>query len=149
MATTILPSATRSPRGLRSSPAVSCPISKRSNDEPLEGPPPAIGVRRARLRSGGWPAPLRLRDARHSPPVEHEAGDDEHRRHRQHSRERFRGCPLGGFLHAILPRLGHDSSLARERPRWPDLYSEHPMTSIRFDESPLSEYRQRQRRSAI
>jgi hypothetical protein len=43
--------------------------------------------------------------------VEHDAGDDEHRRHRQHLRERFRGRPFGGFLHVYLPRLGRDSSL--------------------------------------
>ena len=30
--------------------------------------------------------------------------------------------------------------------RWSDLYSEHPATSIRFDESPLSEYRHSQDR---
>src|ERR1700688_1487662 len=42
-----------------------------------------------------------------SPPVEYKTGDDEHCRHRQHLRERFRGRPFGGFLHADLPRLGH------------------------------------------
>ena len=35
-------------------------------------------------------------------PVEQDAGDDEHRRHRQHMRERSRGRPLGGFLHAFF-----------------------------------------------
>ncbi len=47
------------------------------------------------------------------PPIEDEAGDDEHCRHRQHLRERFRSRPLGGFLHASLPRLGRDSSLRK------------------------------------
>ena len=51
---------------------------------------------------------------RSSPPVEHKTGDDEHCRHRQHLRECFRGRPLCGFLHAVLPRPGRDSSL-RER----------------------------------
>jgi hypothetical protein len=38
--------------------------------------------------------------------------------------------------------LGRDSSLRGERQRRTDIaYSEHPATSIRFDESPLSEYR--------
>jgi hypothetical protein len=36
-------------------------------------------------------------------PVEQDAGDDEHRCHRQHMRERSRGRPLGGFLHAFTP----------------------------------------------
>ncbi len=44
-------------------------------------------------------------------PVEQYAGDDEHRRHRQHMRERFRGRPLGGLLHAVfLPNPGRDFS---------------------------------------
>src|SRR6266849_4882205 len=51
-----------------------------------------------------------------SPPVKDNAGDDEHCRHRQHLRKRFRGRPLGGFLHAVLPRPGRDSSL-RENAR--------------------------------
>src|ERR1700730_1149203 len=46
-----------------------------------------------------------------SPSIEQYAGDDEHRRHRQHMCERFRGRPLGGFLHAgFLPKPGRDSS---------------------------------------
>src|ERR1700682_1404290 len=40
------------------------------------------------------------------PPVKHHAGDDEHRRHRQHLRKRLRGRPLGGFLHAVSLDLG-------------------------------------------
>src|ERR1700733_8522144 len=52
-----------------------------------------------------------LRDAAHargSPgrrllsPIKNDAGDDEHCRPRQHLRERFRGSPFGGFLHAIF-----------------------------------------------
>lgn len=50
-----------------------------------------------------------------SPPVEDHAGNDEHRRHRQHLRKRFRGSPFGGFLHVYLPRLGHNSTLRGER----------------------------------
>ena len=48
------------------------------------------------------------------PRVEDKAGDDEHGSHRQHLRKRFRGRPFGGFLHAILPRPGHESSLPGE-----------------------------------
>ena len=47
----------------------------------------------------------------HHPSRTH-AGDDEHRRHRQHLRERFRGCPFGGFLHAYLPRPGRELIVA-------------------------------------
>jgi hypothetical protein len=35
-----------------------------------------------------------------SPRVKDQAGDDDHGRHRQHLRKRFRGRPFGGFLHA-------------------------------------------------
>src|SRR3954466_8950334 len=82
--------------------------------------------------------------------VKHDAGDDEHRRHRQHLRKRFRGRPLGGLLHTCLPRL---SGVSHRRPRRldgsVDFYSEHPATSIRFDESPLSEYRPCQGRTVL
>ena len=85
-----------------------------------------------------------------SSPVEDKAGDDEHRRHRQRLRERFRGRPFCGFLHANLPRLGHDSSLARARLRRSDDYSENPTTNIRFRfESPLSEHRRHQVRPVM
>lgn len=50
-------------------------------------------------------------DERLSPPVEDEAGNEKHCRHRQRLRKCFRRRPLGGFVHADLPRLGHDSSL--------------------------------------
>ena len=51
-----------------------------------------------------WPVrgPPRNDESFELAPVEQDAGDDEHRRHRQHMRERSRGRPLGGFLHAIL-----------------------------------------------
>src|SRR5215471_5105464 len=62
-------------------------------------------VIRRRFAPTGWLAMTVVR----SPHIEHDAGDDEHRRHRQHLRERFRGRPLGGFLHVYLPRLGRDS----------------------------------------
>src|ERR1700720_4045284 len=47
-----------------------------------------------------------------------------------------------------LPRLGRDSSLPAKARR-SVFYSEHPTTSIRFDESPLSEYRLCQGRTAM
>ena len=42
--------------------------------------------------------------------------------------------------------LGMTHRCAKSALRWSDLYSEHPTTSIRFDESPLSEYRHSQDR---
>ena len=53
----------------------------------------------------------RSRSAIPLPRVEDEAGDDDHGRHRQRLRERFRGRLFGGFLHALSPGFGHDSSL--------------------------------------
>ena len=73
-----------------------------------------------------------------SPPIKDDAGDDKHCRHRQHLRKRFRGRPLGGFLHAVLPRLGRDSSLRENAQTTAMVYSEHPATSIRLDLSPHS-----------
>jgi hypothetical protein len=81
--------------------------------------------------------------------IKDKAGDDEHCRHRQRLRERFRGSPFGGFLHALLPRPGHDSSLREHARDSQTLYSEHPTTSIRSDESPLSEYRRCQTRIVL
>ena len=75
---------------------------------------------------------------RPSPPIKDDAGDDKHCRHRQHLRKRFRGRPLGGFLHAVLPRLGRDSSLRENAQTTAMVYSEHPATSIRLDLSPHS-----------
>ncbi len=68
-----------------------------------------------------------------------QAGDDEHRRHRQHLRKCLRGRPLCGYLHAYLPRLGHDSS-SRASARFDGqiFYSERPTPKIRFDQSPHS-----------
>src|SRR3954451_4932733 len=83
------------------------------------------------------------------PPVKHAAGDEEHRADGQRVRKCFRGRLLGGFLHAVLPDEWARLIVARERLRRSDLYSEHPTTSIRFDESPLSEYRQPQTRIVI
>ena len=48
---------------------------------------------------------------RSSSRIKDKAGDDEHSRHRQRLRERFRGRLFSGFLHSVLPRLGHSSSL--------------------------------------
>jgi hypothetical protein len=56
-------------------------------------------------------APHRVRDKILSSRIKDKAGDDEHSRHRQRLRERFRGCLFSGFLHSVLPRLGHSSSL--------------------------------------
>ena len=86
-----------------------------------------------------------------SPHIEHDAGDDEHRRHRQHLGKRFRGRPFGGFLHVYLPRPGHDSSWRAEA-RSGDLfgYSEHPATMIRPLTSPHSgKYRQSHGRTVL
>jgi hypothetical protein len=56
-------------------------------------------------------APHRVRDTISSSRIKDKAGDDEHRRHRQQLRKRFRGRLFGGFPHTVLPRPGHDSSL--------------------------------------
>src|SRR3984957_14181890 len=45
--------------------------------------------------------------------------------------------------------IGHDSSWPAKARRPVCLYWEHPTTSIRFDESPLSEYRLCQGRTAM
>jgi len=65
------------------------------------------------------------------------AGDDEHRRHRQHLRDCFRGCPPGRFMHAFLPRPGHDSSLRERADDGHFFYSERP-TSAFATKSPHS-----------
>src|SRR5438132_13880883 len=100
----------------------------------------------------GWCRILRRRNnSLQSPHIEHAAGDDEHRRHRQHLRERFRGRPFGGFLHVYLPRLGRDSSW-RAKARSDDRigYSEHPATTVRPLMSPHSgEYRQSHGRTVL
>ena len=103
----------------------------------------------AKLMSRIAPSHSLLALVRSSPPVEDDAGDDKHGCHRQHLREHFRGRPPGSVLHAVLPRLGHNSPLPAKARRSGWLYSEHPTTSIRFDESPLSEYRLCQGRTAM
>ncbi len=51
-------------------------------------------------------------------------------------------APLVASFMPYLPGLGRDSSLRATRaPTVLFCYSEHPTASIRFDESPLSEYR--------
>ena len=85
MAIRISPLAIGSRHGLPSSLAVLFPISPGRNNQVLS--------------------------ERSSSRIKDKAGDDEHGRHRQHLRKRFRGRLFGGFLHAVLPRSGHDSSL--------------------------------------
>src|SRR5215212_4360428 len=82
-----------------------------------------------------------MRQLTASPPVKHDTGDHEHSRQRQRLREHFRGSPLAGFLHALSPGFGHDSSLRESACDGQIFTRKHPATSIRFDESPLSEYR--------
>src|ERR1700738_172455 len=56
------------------------------------------------------------------------------------------------FVASFMPfslDLGMTHRLRASACEWPDLYSEHPTTSIRFDESPLSEYRRWKGRSAL
>ena len=85
---------------------------------------------------------LRACDPRRSSPMKHKAGDDEHRRHRQHLRKCFRGRPLGGFLHTglprCLPRLGHAHRCAESACDGHMFYSEHPATNFALDVSPHS-----------
>src|SRR5262249_34191201 len=50
-------------------------------------------------------------------PIEQYAGDDEHRRHRQHMCKGFRGRPLGGFLHAGFSLTWARRIVARRRAR--------------------------------
>src|ERR1700704_1185928 len=56
-------------------------------------------------------------------------------------------------LVACFMRVSLDSGMSHRRPRRLDgsdgFYSEHPATSIRFDESPLSEYRPFQGRTVL
>jgi hypothetical protein len=73
--------------------------------------------------------------------IKEDAGDDEHSRHRQHVRKCRRSRPLGGFLHAgSLPKPGRDDTWrGQARTHIMILYSEHPTSSIRLDESPLGD----------
>jgi hypothetical protein len=84
-----------------------------------------------------------------SSPVENDAGDDEHRRHRQHLRKRFRGRPFAGFLHVYLPKLGHDSTLRQKRERRSRDLLGTPHDEYSLNESPLGEYRLCQGRTAM
>ena len=68
------------------------------------------------------------------PPIKQYAGDDEHCRHRQHMCERFRGRPLGGFLHAGFSlNLGATVRGAKTRNDRQNFYSEHPATMLHLD----------------
>ena len=93
------------------------------------------------VASAGQSATKGVRAARASPPMEDDAGDNQHCRHRQHLRERFRGRPLGGFLHAVLPRLGRDSSLREGASESQSFTRNTPRRLFALIESPLSEYR--------
>ena len=85
-----------------------------------------------------------------SPPIEHKTGDDEHCRHRQRLRERFRGRPFGGFLHAVLPRPGHDSSPRESACDGQIFFTRNtPRRVFALIESPLSEYRPCQGRTVM
>src|SRR5579871_615483 len=73
-------------------------------------------------------------------PIEEDAGDDEHCRHRQHVCECLRGSPLGGFLHAgFLPKPGRDSSWRENAQRRPEFLLGTPLDEHSPDESPLGE----------
>jgi hypothetical protein len=94
-------------------------------------------------------APERVRDIRYLPRIKDKTGDDEHSRHRQHLRERFRGRPFTGFLHAVLPRLGHDSSL-RGCANGDQYFTRNTPRRVFAGLSPHScEYRQCQARTAM
>jgi hypothetical protein len=56
-----------------------------------------------------------LRLQRLSPPIKQQAGDDEHCRYSQQMCKRLRGRPLGGSLHASLPKLGREQPLREMR----------------------------------
>ena len=94
-------------------------------------------------------APHRVRDTRPLPRIKDKAGDDEHGRHRQHLRKRFRGCPFGGFLHAVPPRPGHDSSL-RQSANEVHNFTRNTPRRVFAGLSPHSgEYRRSQARTAM
>jgi hypothetical protein len=94
-------------------------------------------------------APERARNMRCLPRIKDQAGDDEHSRHRQHLRERFRGRPFTGFLHAVLPRPGHDSSL-RENANGDQFFTRNTPRRVFAGLSPHScEYRPCQARTSM
>jgi hypothetical protein len=93
--------------------------------------------------------PGRVPDMRCSPRIEDKAGDDEHCRHRQHLRERFRGRPFTGFLHAVPPRPGRDSSL-RENANGDQYFTRNTPRRVFAGLSPHSrEYRRSQARTSM
>jgi hypothetical protein len=122
-----LSSATRSPRALRNLPVVSFHISKKQNHEEqfcviashwvdAKRRPMTGSAKQSSVTRYGWLDCFVAYTPRNDSfgflsHIKNKAGDDEHCRHRQRLRKRFRGRPLGGFLHAFLPRLGRESSL--------------------------------------
>src|SRR5882762_8971260 len=62
--------------------------------------PPCDTIRDAQLTRIACSHSLSRDDA--SPPVEQDACDHEHCRHRQHVCKSFRGRPLGGLFHAVF-----------------------------------------------
>jgi hypothetical protein len=68
---------------------------------------------------------------------------------RHHPRKRLRCRPFGGFLHAILPRPGHESSSPAKASIAQMFLLGTPLDDIRFDDSPVTEYRQCENRLAI
>src|ERR1700726_493698 len=99
MATMIWPSATRLPRAISCSREGWFHILRKRNE----------GARSEAIQS--YAERLKSELLLHSrvpalAPVEDNAGDDEHRRHRQHLRKRLRGRPFGGFLHTNSLDLG-------------------------------------------
>ena len=86
------------------------------------------------------------RERRPSPGIKDDARDNEHRCHRHHlrhhPRKRLRCRPFGGFLHAILPRPGHESSLPAKASIAQMFLLGTPLDDIRLDDSPVTEYRQ-------
>jgi hypothetical protein len=112
----------------------------------VSGAPPIGGPSHVAER---YCVPDRVRDMRCSPRIKDQAGDDEHSRHRQHLRERFRGRPFTGFLHTVLPRLGHDSSL-RENANGDQYFTRNTPRRVFAGLSPHSrEYRRCQARTAM
>ena len=83
-----------------------------------------------------------------SPPVEDDAGDDEHCRHRRHLRERLRGRPFGGFLHGNSLDLGKAHRCVAGTRDGLLILLGTPRDEHSLVESPLSEYRPCQVRTA-
>jgi hypothetical protein len=94
-------------------------------------------------------APHRVRDKIFLSRIKDEAGDDEHGRHRQHLRKRFRGRLFGGFLHAVLPRSGHHSSLRGSANDVRNFTRNTPRRVFAGSSPHSREYRRSQRRTAM